>query len=127
LGPPRARSGAYTRSGAEQERPVSAASSADRWFQLVEIDRVRRESDGVVEALIAVSNAAGGKGSDVRHTDRCGKGEDMRGTARSKSPRWAVARRHGATTTEPVMAAAKQSQPRRFHALFGPIHRGDVL
>lgn len=132
--------GTYGGSGREQERPVCArlASGRDRSDKpMVKPAGAQRESDGVVVPVIGVQhNAPGGKGPDFGHADQAGKREGMAGASRSNSP-------HG---PEPVVTldgrpsrvkvqqlqrrlwtAAKQSEGRRFHALFDRIHRGDVL
>ena len=98
---------------------------------------VQRESDGVVVPVIGVEhNAPGGKGPDFDHGCGEGKRKGMTGTARSNNPggsQPAVAV-DGAPSAVKVRelqnrlwAAAKQSEGRRFHALFDRIHRGDVL
>jgi RNA-directed DNA polymerase len=99
----------------------------------------QRESDGVVVPLIGVQhNAPGGKGPDFDHAGEAGKCEGMTGVSRSNysgRPRPVVA------DDEPLgmspvkvqqlqrtlWAAAKQSEGRRFHALYDRVHRGDVL
>jgi RNA-directed DNA polymerase len=99
----------------------------------------QRESDGVVVPLIGVQhNAPGGKGPNFDHARKSGKCEGMTGSARSNSPGMsslAVAV-EGPLRGSPVKvrelqralwAAAKQSEGRRFHALFDRICRGDVL
>jgi RNA-directed DNA polymerase len=80
-------------------------------------------------------NAPGGKGPDFGHVSGTGKRRGMTGTARSNHPggHEPVALHR----LEPVGAvrglqrklwtAAKQSEGRRFHALFDRICRGDVL
>ncbi|MGO9964766.1 MAG: group II intron reverse transcriptase/maturase [Acidimicrobiales bacterium] len=94
----------------------------------MKIDGGKRESDGVVVPLIAVSNAAGGKGPDFGHTGNGGKREGMIGTARSNYPEG----RHLPPAKvrqlqNRLWAAAKQSPGRRFHALYDRIYRSDVL
>jgi RNA-directed DNA polymerase len=102
---------------------------------MVKSEGGQRESDGVVVPLIGVSYAPGGKGPDFGHASGGGKRRGMAGTARSNHP----------GGPQPVVlhqlppvgkvrelqrklwAAAKQSEGRRFHALFDRIHRGDVL
>jgi RNA-directed DNA polymerase len=102
---------------------------------MVKSGGAQRESDGVVVPRNAVSNAVSGKGPDFGHASGGGKREGMAGTARSNHP----------GGCEPVVlhrlapvgkvrelqrklwAAAKQSEGRRFHALFDRIHRSDVL
>ena len=98
---------------------------------------VQRESDGVVVPVIGVQhNAPGGKGPDFGYVDGVGKREGMAGFAWPNNPGGsppAVAV-DGAPSAVKVRelqnrlwAAAKQSEGRRFHALFDRIHRGDVL
>ncbi len=97
----------------------------------------QRESEGVVVPVIGVQhNAPGGKGPHFDHAGGEGKREGMAGSARSNYPgglRPAVA-----VDGKPSYAkvrqlqrrlwtAAKQSQDRRFHALYDRICRGDVL
>jgi len=96
----------------------------------------QRKSDGVVVPLIGVhQNAPGGKGPDFDHAREGGKRKGVAGTARSSSP----------GGPQPVVlhllppvgkvrelqrklwTAAKQSEGRRFHAVFDQICRGDVL
>lgn len=98
----------------------------------------QRESEGVVVPLIGVQhNASGGKGPCFDHAGEVGKREGMAGFARSNNPGkpWL------AVADEPLRAspvkvrelqralwaAAKQSEGRRFHALYDRIYRGDVL
>ena len=88
----------------------------------------QRESDGAVVPLIAGRNPAGGKGPDFGHAGDGGKREGMAGTARSNYPEG----RHVAPVKvrqlqNRLWAAAKQSEGRRFHALYDRIHRPDVL
>lgn len=98
---------------------------------------VQRESDGVVVPLIGVEhNAPGGKGPDFGDAEEVGKREGMAGVSRSNNPdgRQPVVAVDGKPSWVKVRelqrrlwAAAKQSQDRRFHALYDRIHRGDVL
>ena len=97
----------------------------------------QRESEGVVVPLIGVRNAPGGKDPCFDHAREAGKREGMTGPARSNSP----GRPWPAVADEPLVAspvkarqlqralwaAAKQSEGRRFHALFDRVCRGDVL
>ena len=105
---------------------------------MVKANGVQRESDGVVVPLIGVEhNAPGGKGPGFDHVCRGGKRKGMTGTARSNNPGRSspVDVRVGAGSSvdnvrklqRKLWAAAKQSEDRRFHALFDRIHRGDVL
>jgi len=99
----------------------------------------QRESDGVVVPLIGVQhNAPGGKGPNFDHAGKVGKCEGMTGFDRSNYPDGS---RPVVAVEEPLCfspvkvrqlqrtlwAAAKQSEGRRFHALYDRIHRGDVL
>lgn len=98
----------------------------------------QRESEGVVVPLIGVQhNASGGKGPCFDHAGEVGKREGMAGLARSNNPGKPLL----AVADEPLRAspvkvrelqrtlwaAAKQSEGRRFHALYDRIYRGDVL
>jgi RNA-directed DNA polymerase len=97
----------------------------------------QRESEGAVVPVIGVQhNAPGGKGPHFDHAGGEGKREGMAGTARSNYP----GRDSPAVVVdgEPSYAkvqqlqrrlwtAAKQSEDRRFHALYDRIYRGDVL
>lgn len=105
---------------------------------MVKASGVQRESDGVVVPVIGVEhNASGGKGPDFDHVREVGKRKGMTGTARSNNPggREPVDVRTGAGSSvdnvrklqRKLWAAAKQSEGRRFHALFDRIHRSDVL
>ena len=108
-----------------------------RYKPMVKSEGGQRKSDGVVVPLIGVQhNAPGGKGPDFGHAREGGKHEGVAGTARSSSP----GRPIGPVALHqlpPVGAvrelqrklwtAAKQSEGRRFHALFDQICRRDVL
>jgi RNA-directed DNA polymerase len=72
-------------------------------------------------------NAPGGKGPDFDHAGGGGKREGMAGTARSNYPNGRVPTGKVRELQRKLWAAAKQSQGRRFHALYDRIHRGDVL
>jgi RNA-directed DNA polymerase len=124
----------------EQERPVCAClrRARDRSYKpMVKSAGVQRESDGVVVPVIGVQhNAPGGKGPDFDHAGSGGKREGMAGFAWSNNPGRPepVVAVDGAPSAVKVRelqnrlwAAAKQSEGRRFHALFDRIHRGDVL
>jgi len=95
---------------------------------MVKSDGGERESDGAVVLPIDGMNPAGGKGPDFGHDGRGSKREGMTGTARSKYPQGqhlppAKVRQ----LQNRLWAAAKQSEGRRFHALYDRIHRSDVL
>ena len=107
-----------------------------RYKPVVKSEGGQRKSDGVVVPLIGVQqNAPGGKGPDFGHASEGGKRGGMAGTARSNHPGGPqpVAlhqlRPVGAVRElqRKLWTAAKQSEGRRFHALFDRIHRGDVL
>jgi RNA-directed DNA polymerase len=99
----------------------------------------QRESDGVVVPLIGVQhNAPGGKGPNFDHAREAGKREGMTEVTRSNHPgrpQSAVADEEPLSASpvkvqqlqRALWAAAKQSEGRRFHALFDRVHRGDVL
>lgn len=110
---------------------------------MVKLVGVQRESDGVVVPVVPSGagigvqhNAPGGKGPDCGHVEEAGKREGMTGVSRSNHPhrRQLVVAVDGKPSAVKVRrlqrrlwAAAKQSEGRRFHALFDRIHRGDVL
>lgn len=109
---------------------------------MVKANGVQRESDGVVVPVIGVQhNAPGGKGPDFDHVGGEGKHQGMAGVApRSNYPGRPRSVDAGSSPVlgEPrpvrvrrlqhtLWAAAKQSEDRRFHALYDRIYRGDVL
>ena len=77
--------------------------------------------------MIAVSNAAGGKGPDFGHAGDRGTSEGMAGTAQPISPLGLPSREKVRRLQNRLWAAAKQSEGRRFHALYDRIYRSDVL
>jgi RNA-directed DNA polymerase len=88
----------------------------------------QRESDGVVVPPIAGRNPAGGKGPDFGHVGDGGKREGMTGTAPSIYPQGQhLPRVKVRQLQNRLWAAAKQSEGRRFHALYDRIYRSDVL
>jgi RNA-directed DNA polymerase len=99
----------------------------------------QRESDGVVVPLIGVQhNAPGGKGPNFDHVCDVGKHQGMTGSDRSNYPDRpsSVVADEEPLSFSPVKvrelqrtlwAAAKQSEGRRFHALYDRVCRGDVL
>ena len=107
-----------------------------RYKPMVKSEGGQRKSDGVVVPLIGVQhNAPGGKGPDFGHVSEGGKRGGMAGTARSSNPDGPQS--VGLNRLPPVSpvrelqrklwTAAKQSEGRRFHALFDQICRRDVL
>ena len=108
-----------------------------RYKPMVKSEGGQRKSDGVVVPLIGVQhNAPGGKGPDFGHAREGGKHEGVAGTARSSSlgrPIGPVALHQlppvGAVRElqRKLWTAAKQSEGRRFHAVFDQICRRDVL
>jgi hypothetical protein len=116
------------------------ASGKDQGYKpMVKTFGGQRESDRVVVPLIGVQqNAPGGKGPNFDHAREVGKREGMAEVSWSNSPgkpRLVVAD-EGPLSASPVKvrqlqralwAAAKQSEGRRFHALFDRVCRGDVL
>jgi RNA-directed DNA polymerase len=121
------------------------ASGKDRWYKpMVKSGGGQRESErGVVPVIGVQHNAPGGKGPHFDHAWDEGKRQGMAGTARPNYPgqsRLAVlggtspAAWNGRASSGNVRqlqrrlwAAAKQSEERRFHALFDRVCRGDVL
>ncbi len=87
----------------------------------------KRESDGVVVPLIAGRNPVGGKGPDFGQVGDGGKREGMTGTARSNYPDGHSPPVKVRQLQNRLWAAAKQSEGRRFHALYDRIYRSDVL
>jgi RNA-directed DNA polymerase len=98
----------------------------------------QRESEGVVVPLIGVRDTPGGKGPCFDHAREAGKRKGMTEATRSNYPGGLspVVADDEPLVVSPVKvrqlqralwAAAKQSEGRRFHALYDRIHRGDVL
>src|ERR1039458_3975257 len=72
--------------GTGETRLASLVSKDRSYKPMVKSSGGKRESDGGVVPLIAVSNAAGGKDPDFGHSGNGGKREGMTGTARSNYP-----------------------------------------
>jgi RNA-directed DNA polymerase len=105
------------------ETRLRSLVSKDRPYKpVVKLSGAQRESDGVVVPL------RGGKDPDFGHVGDGGTREGMTGSARSIFPEG----RHMATDKvrqlqNRLWAAAKQSEGRRFHALYDRICRDDIL
>ena len=116
-----------------------ASGKDPRYKPMVKSGGGQRKSDGVVVPLIGVQqNAPGGKGPDFVHASEAGKHRGVAGTARSSDPRQPVAGESVPLHRLPPVSgvqqlqrklwtAAKQSEGRRFHAVFDKVHRRDVL
>ncbi len=87
----------------------------------------KRESDGVVVPMIAGMNPAGGKGPVFGHAGNEGTSKGMAGTAQPISPLGYPSQVKVRRLQNRLWAAAKQSEGRRFHALYDRIYRGDIL
>jgi RNA-directed DNA polymerase len=98
----------------------------------------QRESEGVVVPLIGVRDTPGGKDPCFDHAREVGKREGMTEVSRSNYPGRPspVVADEEPLSASPVKvrqlqrvlwAAAKQSEGRRFHALYDRVYRGDVL
>ena len=105
---------------------------------MVKSTGAQRESDGVVVPRIVGRSPAGGKDSDFDHACGGGKRQGMTGTVRSNNPGGQSGPVDAEVRLRPnvgkvrelqrkLWAAAKQSEDRRFHALYDRIYRGDVL
>ena len=120
------------------------ASGKDRRYKpMVKSGGGQRESEGAVVPVIGVQhNAPGGKGPHFDHACYEGKRQGMAGTARPSypgQPQLAVLGGQAPVVDgrasfgnvrrlqRRLWAAAKQSEGRRFHALYDRVHRGDVL
>jgi hypothetical protein len=123
--------------GTGETRLCSLVSKDRSYKPMVKSSGAQRESDGVVVPQIAVSNAAGGKGPDFGHASGGGKHGGMAGAARSNNPGGQSRPVDAEARLRPrlvkvrelqrkLWAAAKQSEGRRFHALYDRIYRGDV-
>ena len=110
------------------ETRLSSLVSKDRLDKpVVKLDGGKRESDGVVVPLIAGMNPAGGKGPDFGHAGNEGTSKGMAGTAQPISPLGNPSLVKVRRLQNRLWAAAKQSEGRRFHALYDRIYRGDIL
>jgi len=115
--------GTQGQSGAEQERPSSAATSGEggAYKPKVKGRRAERESEGlVVPERPGRRGPAEGRGPGFVASATGGKCEGM--AARSNNPKDKVRE-----LQRGLYMAAKRSRGRRFHALYDRICRGDVL
>jgi RNA-directed DNA polymerase len=94
---------------------------------MVKSEGEQRESDGVVVPRGAQVVASNGKGPDFDHAGGGGKRKGMAGTARSNYPDGTAPIDNVRRLQRKLWAAAKQSEDRRFHALFDRVCRIDVL
>lgn len=116
---------------------VWPASGKDHWYKpMVKSGGGQRESEGVIVPVMGVQhNAPVGKGPCFERAGSEGRRQGMAGTARSNNPGGqepADLNRLPPVTgvrklQRQLWAAAKQSEDRRFHALFDRMCRVDVL
>ena len=110
------------------ETRLSSLVSKDRLDKpVVKLDGGKRESDGVVVLPIAGMNPAGGKDPDFGYAGNRGTSEGMAGTAQPISPLGYPSQVKARRLQNRLWAAAKQSEGRRFHALYDRIYRDDIL
>ena len=101
--------------------------SKDRSYKpVVKASGAQRESDGVVVPG-GGSQSSLGKGPDFGQASGAGTREGMAGTARSSYPDRCEPVEKVRRLQRKLWAAAKQSEGRRFHALYDRIYRDDVL
>jgi RNA-directed DNA polymerase len=109
------------------EARLRSLVSKDRWYKpMVKSSGAQRESDGVVVPG-GGGQPPGGKGPGFGHASGTGTHEGMAGTARPNSPGGCAPIDKVRRLQRKLWAAAKQSEGRRFHALYDRIHRSDVL
>jgi RNA-directed DNA polymerase len=109
------------------EARLRSLVSKDRWYKpMVKSSGAQRESDGVVVPG-GGSRPPGGKGPGFGHASGAGTREGMAGTARPNYPGGRAPIDKVRRLQRKLWAAAKQSEGRRFHALYDRIHRSDVL
>jgi RNA-directed DNA polymerase len=111
------------------ETRLRSLVSKDRLYKpVVKSSGAQRESDGVVVPGRGVQPRVPGKGPDFGHAVYGGKREGMAGTAQPNYPEGRhVAPGKVRQLQNRLWAVAKQSEGRRFHALYDRIHRSDVL
>src|SRR2546429_2542057 len=114
--------------GTGETRLASLVSKDRSYKPVVKSSGGQRGSDGVVVPGRGAESRAPGKDPDFGHAGDGGKREGMAGAAPSNFPEG----RHMAPgkvrqLQNKLWAAAKQSEGRRFHALYDRIYRDDVL
>ena len=109
--------------GTGETRLCSLVSKDRSYKPVVKSSGAQRESDGVV----VPSGELLGKGPDFGRASGAGTREGMAGTTESKLPGGRAPPEKVRRLQRKLWAAAKQSEGRRFHALYDQICRDDVL
>jgi RNA-directed DNA polymerase len=109
--------------GTGETRLCSLVSKDRSYKPVVKADGAQRESDGVV----VPGGEPLGKGPDFGQASGAGTREGMAGAARSSYPGGCEPIDKVRRLQRKLWAAAKQSEGRRFHALYDRIYRDDVL
>jgi len=109
------------RFGTGEARLCSLVSKDRSYKPVVKSSGAQRESDGVVVLLRER------KDPDFGHAGKRGTSEGMAGTARPISPLGPPSLEKVRRLQNRLWAAAKQSEGRRFHALYDRIYRSDIL
>ena len=119
-------SGTHARAwfGTGETRLCSLVSKDRSYKPVVKSNGAQRESDGVVVPGGVLSL---GKGPDFGQASGAGTREGMTGTARPNHPGRREPIDKVRRLQRKLWAAAKQSEGRRFHALYDRIYRDDVL
>jgi RNA-directed DNA polymerase len=112
--------------GTGEARLCSLVSKDRPYKPVVKAGGAQRESDRVV-VPVGGSQPSVGKGPDFGHVSGAGTREGMAGAARSSYPDGIAPIDKVRRLQRKLWAAAKQSEGRRFHALFDRIYRDDVL
>jgi len=112
--------------GRGETRLCSLVSKDLSYKPLVKSSGAQRESDGVVVPLV-IGQMAGGKDPDFGHAGNRGTSKGMAGTAQPISPLGYPSQANVRRLQNRLWAAAKQSEGRRFHALYDRIYRDDIL
>jgi RNA-directed DNA polymerase len=112
--------------GKGETRLCSFVSKDRSYKPVVKANGAQRESDGVVVPG-GGSQSSLGKGPDFGRASGAGTREGMAGTARPIYPDRCEPIDKVRRLQRKLWAAAKQSEGRRFHALYDRIYRDDVL